>query len=139
LISGAAIADLRSTMFQQYIARLAACLEIVVGITLILVPEFACQLLFAAPLTGDGVPITRFAGIGLLSLGIAYWSTRTTSAPRGSIFGLLVFNMATAMLFAWVGMTAAFHGILLWPAVLLHSGIGASLVWQFSRGNSLAA
>jgi hypothetical protein len=53
-------------------SEVAACLEIVVGITLILVPGFACQLLFGAPLTGDGVPITRFAGIGLLSLGIAY-------------------------------------------------------------------
>jgi hypothetical protein len=133
LISGAAIADLRSTMFQPYIARLAACLEIVVGITLILVPGFACQLLFAAPLTGDGVPITRFAGIGLLSLGIAYWSTRTTSAPRGSILGLLVFNVATAILLSWVGMTASFHGILLWPAALLHGGIAAGLIWQFSK------
>lgn len=126
-------------MFQQYIARLAASLEIVVGITLILVPEFACPLLFAAPLTGDGVPIARFAGVGLLSLGIAYWSTRTTSAPRGSILGLLVFNVATAMLLAWVGITTSFHGILLWPAVLLHGGIGAGLIWQFSRGNSLPA
>lgn len=126
-------------MFQQYLARLAACLEIVVGVTLILVPGFACQLLFAAPLTGDGVPISRFAGIGLLSLGIAYWSTSATSPPRGSILGLLVFNVATAMLLAWVGMTAAFHGILLWPAVLLHAGIGAGLIWQFSRENPLAA
>jgi hypothetical protein len=126
-------------MFQKYTARAAACLEIVVGITLILVPGFACQLLFAAPLTGDGVPIARFAGVGLLSLGIAFWSTRTTSNPRGSILGLLVFNVVTAVLFAWVGVTASFHGILLWPAVLLHGGIGAALIWQFIRGSPLAA
>ena len=40
-------------MFQQYLARLAACLEIVVGITLHpLVPGIACQLLFAGTLDG---------------------------------------------------------------------------------------
>jgi hypothetical protein len=120
-------------MFQKYIARAAACLEIVVGITLILVPGFACQLLFSAPLTGDGVPITRFAGIGLLSLGIAYWSTRTTADPRGSILGLLVFNVATAVLFAWFGLTASLYGTLLWPAVLLHGVIGADLIWQYFK------
>jgi hypothetical protein len=125
-------------MFQNYIARLAACLEIVVGITLILVPGFACQLLFATPLMGDGVPITRFAGIGLLSLGIAYWSTRT-SGTRSTILGLLVFNAATALLFAWVGTTTSLHGILLWPAVLLHAGIGGDLIWQFLKGSPPAA
>jgi hypothetical protein len=126
-------------MFQKYVARIAACLEIIVGVTLILIPGFACQLLFAAPLMGDGVPITRFAGIGLLSLGIAYWSTRTASASHGAILGLLVFNVATAMLFAWVGTTTSLHGILLWPAVLLHAGIGGDLIWQFSKGGPLAA
>jgi hypothetical protein len=135
----ATIADLRSTMFQKYVARAAACLEIVVGITLILVPGFACQLLFAAPLTGDGVPITRFAGIGLLSLGIAYWSTRTASDPRGSILGLLVFNVATAVLFAWFGLTTSLHGIMLWPAVLLHAVIGGDLMWLFFKGSPLHA
>lgn len=126
-------------MFQKYVARAAACLEIVVGFTLILVPGFACQLLFAAPLTGDGVPIARFAGIGLLSLGIAYWSTRTPSDPRGSILGLLVFNLATAVLFAWFGLTTSFHGIMLWPAVVLHAVIGADLMWLFFRGSPLPA
>jgi hypothetical protein len=40
-MSGATVADIRSTIFQKYIIQLAACLEIVVGITLILLPRFA--------------------------------------------------------------------------------------------------
>jgi hypothetical protein len=127
------------TMFQKYLAVAAAGLEIVVGITLILVPKLACQLLFGVPVTGDGVPVTRFAGIGLLSLGIAYWATRTSAAPRGAILGLLVFNIATAILFAWVALATSLQGVLLWPAVILHGAIGADLMWQFFRGNSLAA
>jgi hypothetical protein len=123
-------------MFQKYLFRMAACLEIVVGIALILDPGLACQLLFAAPLTGVGIPIGRFAGVGLLSLGVACWSTRATAAARGSILGLLVFNVATAMLLTWVGMTSSLRGIFLWPAVLLHGIIGAGLIWQYFRGSS---
>lgn len=115
-------------MLQKNIVRAAAWLEIVVGVTLIAIPKLPCQLLLGAPLDGAGVIMSRFAGIGLLALGIAYSSTAVTTPPRGAVLGLFVFNVAAVILFIWVGVATAVHGLLLWPAAILHSGIAAVLL-----------
>ena len=124
-------------MLQKSIVRAAAWLEIVMGVTLIVVPNLPCRLLLAAPLEGAGVTMGRFAGIGLLALGIAYLSTAATTPPRGAVLGLLVFNIAAVILFTWVGVTTALHGFLLWPAAILHAAIAADLLPVFLGRTSL--
>jgi hypothetical protein len=54
------------------------------------------------------VTMGRFAGIGLLALGI----------NAGAVLGLFVINVAAVILFTWVGVTTATHGFLLWPAAI---------------------
>lgn len=124
-------------MLQKNIVRAAAWLEIIMGVTLIVIPKLPCQLLLAATLEGAGVTLGRFAGIGLLALGIAYLSTAATTPPRGAVLGLLVFNVAAVLLFTWVGVTTTVHGVLLWPAAILHAGIAGDLLPVFLGRTSL--
>jgi hypothetical protein len=112
-------------VLHKYIVRAAAWLEIGTGLGLILLPQFLCLLLFGAPLEGAGVPITRFAGLGL---GIACLSMPAATHTRGAVLGLLVYNVGAPILFVWLGLATTFHGILLWPAALLHAGIAAALL-----------
>lgn len=115
-------------MLEKNMVVAAAWLEIVVGLALILAPNIPCQLLLGAPLEDAGVTMGRFAGIGLVALGIAYLPTPAARTPRDAVLGLLVFNVAAAILFTTVGVGAARHGILLWPAAILHAGIAVGLL-----------
>ena len=113
-------------MLQRSVVMAAAWLEIVVGVFFLAVPDLPCTLLFAAQPDGVGGPLARFAGLGLLAMGIACLPSTTTRSRRG-VVGLFVFNVGAAVLFAWVGVATTFHGLLLWPVVVLHSAIAASL------------
>ena len=121
-------------MAQKFILKSAAWLEIVVGIGLIVVPNLGSMLLFAAQLEGPGVPVARFAGIGLLSLGCACLASNATGASRGAVLGLIVFNVAATILFVWVGLATTLHGLLLWPAAILHGAMAAGLAATRVRG-----
>jgi hypothetical protein len=114
-------------MAQKYLVKAAAWLEIGVGLVLIVAPNSASLLLFAAALDGPGVPVARFAGIGLLALGCACLLAISAESLRSAAWGLYLFNAAATILFAWVGLATRLHGVLLWPAAILHAGIAAGL------------
>jgi hypothetical protein len=126
-------------MLQKSIVTGAAWLEIAVGVTVIVAPNFLCVLLFATRPEGAGMPIARLAGIALLALGISCLPSVQPAPRRNSVLGLLVYNVGAAILFAWVGVATALHGFLLWPAAILHAGIAAALLPQFLTRSSLAA
>jgi hypothetical protein len=117
-------------MLQRAVVMTAAWLEIVVGAIFLTVPDVPCRLLFAAKPEGVGVVVARFAGVGLLALGIACLPSTATGSHRSAVFGLIVFNVGVASLFAWVGITTTLRGALLWPVVLLHATIAAALLPQ---------
>ena len=115
-------------MLQQSVVMTAACLEIVVGAACLTVPDVLCRLLFAAKPEGVGRILARFAGVGLLALGIACLPWTATGSHHGAVIGLLTFNFGVAILFAWVGLATMLHGVLLWPAVVLHAIIATALL-----------
>ncbi len=126
-------------MLQNAIVTGAAWLEVAVGATLAVAPNFLCVLLFATTPGGAGVPIARVAGIALLALGISCSPSARTVPGGNSVLGLLVYNVGAAVLFAWLGIATAPHGFLLWPAAILHAGIAAALLPQFLIRDRLAA
>jgi hypothetical protein len=115
-------------VLHKYIVRTAAWLEIGTGLGLILLPQYLCLLLFGAPVEGAGVPITRFAGLVLVALGISCLSMPAATHTRGAVLGLFVYNVGAPILFVWLGLATTLHGILLWPAAILHAGIAAALL-----------
>jgi hypothetical protein len=117
------------TMTQSYIVKAAAWLEIVVGVVFITVPDVPCTLLFDAKPEGIGGPLARWIGIGLFALGIACVPSKAAGLRRSAVLGLLAFNAGIAILLAWVGISVATHGFLLWPVVILHFLIAVALLW----------
>jgi hypothetical protein len=103
------------------ILLLAAGVEVVTALLLIISPSIATRLLFGAELSPAGLALAPLTAIALLALAIACWPTR--SAPRGSLpalLAMLLFSAAAALYLVNRGLTGAGAGILLWPASVLH-------------------
>jgi hypothetical protein len=116
-------------MLRKSILGAAAWFEIVVGAIFLIVPDVPCRLLFAAAPEDVGVvPLARFAGVALVTLGIACLPFTTAGPRRGAALVLLAFNVGVAALFTWVGVATTPRGLLLWPAAVLHTVIAAALL-----------
>jgi len=98
----------------------AAGVEVVTGLVLIIRPSLFVRLLFGAELSAGGQALGRLAGFALLALALACWpggGADVTSARRA----LLVFSVLVTLYLAYLGIAGALAGILLWPAVALHA------------------
>jgi hypothetical protein len=102
----------------------AAVVEVATGLGLLIGPSRIARLLLGEELTN--VPIARWAGIGLIALGIACW-------PGPPVVGMLTYGAALALYLAYLGFTSAFVGVLLWPAVVLHVILTTLLIWLSKR------
>jgi hypothetical protein len=102
---------------------LAAIVEIVTGVAMLMVPSLAGQLLLGAELTGIAVTIARVTGIALIALGVACW-------PGTPLVGMVTYGAAVTLYLAYVGLAGGSTGLLLWPAVTLHAILTAVLTWE---------
>jgi len=91
----------------------AAVAEAATGLALLIVPSLVGQLLLGEELTGIALPVARVAGIALIALGVACRSN--TALP-----GMLAYSAAVTLYLAYLGFAGDFHGVLLWPAVVIH-------------------
>jgi hypothetical protein len=76
--------------------------------------------------------VGRIAGAALLALGVASWIAKDdtlTTAQRGLMTGLLIYNVAASALLAYAGAVLELVGVLLWPTVALHAVLA---VWSAS-------
>ncbi len=110
----------------------AALLEIGTGLLLLAVPELFARLLLGAEVTGAGVVISRVCGLGLLSLGVTWWFGK--QAARG----MLLYNASVAAYLLYSAFDGKFRGVLLVPALLVHSVLTALLVAQQVSRNRVA-
>ncbi len=99
---------------------LAAVGETATGLALLLVPSLVGHLLLGTELMGIALTVARVAGIALIGLGVACWP----GPPR---LGMLVYGAAVTVFLAYVGVSGASSGLLLWPAVVLHAILTALL------------
>jgi hypothetical protein len=107
---------------------MAAGIEVVTGLILIVRPSLFVQLLFGAGLSDAGQALGRLAGFALLALALACWPGG--AASRSALRALLVFSLITTIYLVYVGVGGALVGVLLWPAVALH----AALTFLLMRG-----
>jgi hypothetical protein len=98
----------------------AAVAEAATGLALLVLPSMVGELLLGAQLTGEGAALARLAGIALTGLALACWP----GPPR---LGMLVYSTAVAAWLAYLGLSGAARGTLLWPAVGLHLILSALL------------
>ncbi len=96
-----------------------AAAEAATGLALLLVPALVGKLLLGVELTGVSIPVAHLAGIGLFSLGVACWPGKEPA--RFAFHAMLIYNLLVAVYLAYLGIRGEWAGILLWPAVLLHT------------------
>ena len=103
----------------------AAVGELATGVALLLAPSIVGQLLLGTALTGVALNVARVAGIAMIGLGIACWP----GPPR---LGMLTYSAGVALYLAFIGLTEATAGVLLWPAVILHVILSGLLLRKFT-------
>ena len=127
------------TTWNQTAVRLAAWIEIIVGISFILALNGQSQLIFGTTTEGSGVHFAQLAGIALISLGIACLPSSDARTHRVAARTLLIYNIAATIFFAWIGVATTFRGIVLWPVVILHAVLaivlGMSLSTKSTKGH----
>lgn len=111
-------------MRRLEVLKLAAIVETATGLALLVVPSLVAQLLLGENLTGATVLVARVAGIALIGLGIASW-------PGPPLLGMLIYGAAVALYLAYLGITGAASGALLWPVVAVHAVLTALMIAEF--------
>ncbi len=84
------------------------------------------ELLLGADISGLAATVARVAGVALVGLGLACWP----GPPR---LGMLVYGAGIGLYLAWLGVTGAANGVLLWPAVALHLLVSALIGIGWAR------
>ena len=113
--------ETRKASWQRTAVMIAAWIEILVGASFILALNAQSQLIFGVTTEGTGAVFARLAGIGLIALGIACLPSNLAATRKVAIRTLLIFNVATTILFAWVAVATTFSGVVLWPVVIMHA------------------
>ena len=107
---------------------IAAVVEAGAGLTLLLMPIVATSALLGTPLdTPTGLVAARIAGAALVALAIACWQARNGergSPATGVVQAMLFYNFAAAMVLVYAGIRLDLRSALLWPAIVLHLGLG---------------
>ena len=108
--------------------KLTAIIEASTGLGLLAVPSVVVRLLLGSPLgTSAAVVLARVAGAALLALGVACWLARDDTqsrATRGLVVAMLIYSIAATAFLAFAGIGLGLHGVVLWPAVILHAAMG---------------
>jgi hypothetical protein len=112
-------------MFRERLLVVTAVIEVGAGLMLLCFPSPAFTLMLGVePSVPATILIARIAGGALIGLGAACrfgrneaWSRSTTAV----IAAMLLYNVLIAGLFAYAGACLRMSGVLLWPAVRLHT------------------
>ncbi len=110
-------------MMKRFLT-LTGIIEAATGLALIAVPAIVVRLLLGTEISGASIPLGRVAGAALLALGVACWLARDdpqSRAARGLVVAMLMYNLVATAVLAFAGIGLGLHGIVLWPAVVLHA------------------
>jgi len=112
-----------------YLFTVTAVVELATVLALLAVPSIVLGLLLGVgPASPDALVIGRLGGAGLLAIGVECWiAHRDAGSPsqRGLVYGALVYNVGAVAVLSYAGSILAMTGALLWPAVILHTGLTA--------------
>jgi len=123
---------------MKRLLKLTGIIETATGLGLVAVPSVVVRLLLGSPLgTSAAVMLARVAGAALLALGVACWLARNDTqsrSARGLVVAMLIYNIVATAVLAFAGIGLQLHGVVLWPAVVLHAAMGVWCVACLRRG-----
>ena len=106
-----------------------AGMETATGLALLVTPSFVTRLLIGeeslAPAT---LVVARVAGCALIAIGAICWLARRLDASgrrTDVIAGLLVYNVAVAVVLGHSALGYGMSGVALWPVVVLHAALAS--------------
>jgi len=76
----------------------------------------------------------------LLALGVACLLARDDTqsrAARGLVVAMLMYNIVATAVLAFAGIGLGLHGVVLWPAVVLHAAMGVWCIVCLGRSPSM--
>ena len=110
---------------MKKLLAVAAIAEVVTGMALIVVPSLVVKLLFGADIAGIGLVTSQFAGLALVSLGVACWPCWSASS---GLRGMLTYSSLATLGLLYLALSGKWNGPLLWPAAVLHLILTALLI-----------
>ena len=128
---------------MKLLLMVTAVLEAATGLALLVMPSAAVSILLGVPLeTPGGLVAGRLAGAALVALAVACWQTKDGErggTSTGVVEAMLFYNFAATVVLAYAGTRLELRSGLLWPAIVLHLGLGAWCLlslWFTSRKSS---
>jgi hypothetical protein len=120
-----------------------ALLEAPTGLALLASPPLAAGVLLGVSLDPPAALVVgRVAGAALLSLSVACWLARDeepSRAVRGLVAALLLYNCAAVAVLASAAIGETLVGVLMWPALALHTALAVWCIACVRRGSVNAA
>jgi hypothetical protein len=113
-------------MTTKVLLIVMAIIEVGAGVALVAVPSACAELLLGEGLTAPpSLVVARIAGAALISVGFMCWRERHGERPSqsSSVAGILIYNLAVPIVLVHAWFAWGLHGIALWPASLLHTGL----------------
>jgi hypothetical protein len=112
-------------MHRWYFLSVTAAGEGATGLALLAAPALPLRLLLGVTeVAPEATLLARVAGAALLALGVASGLGRAVgsgSAQTGLLVGLLIYDVAAAVLLGHAGLVSGTVGPALWPAVGVHT------------------
>jgi hypothetical protein len=115
-------------MIVKQLLIVTAFAETATGLMLLVSPTLVVALLLGASLEAPApLVVARMAGAAVLSLGCACWLARNDGQKAGGmVAAMLLYNGVAIAVLANAGTGARLVGVLMWPAVALHTALA---VW----------
>jgi Na+-driven multidrug efflux pump len=119
--SGAIVFNEKSTKKLLFVT---AVIEILTGLMLVVLPSTIGSLLLGSNFdTPVSLTVARVAGVALIALGIACWTTNNNyknDTARGLVIAMTFHNIGIFIVLIYAGTQLGLSGIGLWPAILTH-------------------
>ncbi len=115
------------------VVRLASLLETLTGLALAVRPSMVSRLLLGQELAEPGETVGRIAGLALLALGVACWPETALTRRTPGLLGILLYNLLVTLFLLNVGIVGQTVGLLLWPAVAVHTLLTVLLAYGWRK------
>jgi hypothetical protein len=124
-------------MALKYLFIVTAIVEVGAGLALLVWPPLPLWLLLGSQeYLPEAFLFGRVAGAALYAIGVASWLARNDQrnpAQLGLLAGVLIYNVAVAILLVDAGARLSMAGVALWPAVALHGTLATWCIVCLSR------
>jgi hypothetical protein len=110
----------------------AAGIEVVTGLVLIIRPSLLGWLMFGAEFSAPGQALGRLAGFALLALAFPCWPTLRADR-KSALRALVVFSLLSAIYLIYLGVGRGLAGPLLWPAAAIHAALAMILIREWFK------